>query len=145
MSYDFKSSIWQGVYESFEEAGGDMSVFEGDIWLDKISEKALKAVEAHKRPGTISANAATSDYILVPVIAALAEAGKTLRILDFGGGMAASFYPIVDALEDAQIEFHIVESPVLCRVAQEILPKVIRFHTQPSSASGSIYRGCLMS
>ena len=67
----------------------------------------------------------------MPVAAALAEAGKTLRILDFGGGMAASFYPLVDALEtDARIEFHIVENPTLCRRAQEILPQDARlfFH-----------------
>ncbi len=124
MPYDFKSSIWRGVYGSFGEACGDASVFEGRVWLDKISEQAQGAVEAHKQPAAISANTARMDYILAPIVAAIYKPGEKLRILDFGGGLAASFYPLIDSLsDDISIEFHIVENQIICSRAREILPE----------------------
>ncbi|TGW14902.1 hypothetical protein EIL50_03105, partial [bacterium NHP-B] len=53
------ASVWEGVFASFEEAGGDKDAFESEIWLNKQKKKTLDAYDAYKNgtgffPTTIS-------------------------------------------------------------------------------------------
>jgi putative methyltransferase (TIGR04325 family) len=121
MSSDLGFVLWSGVFDRFSAASADTGVFEEAIWLDKMSDRARRAKAEHARGALLSQNAVTHDYVLPAVAASIARPDATLRILDFGGGMAASFFPVIDALGPGQkIVFHIVESAALCQRAREL-------------------------
>jgi putative methyltransferase (TIGR04325 family) len=99
---------WEGVYENWDQAPVDDGVFAGGIWLNKISSAAQKNLESYQTPASISPVSATRDYIL-PVVASMIErrAGEVIRILDFGGGLAASYFPLATShSEPDNLEFH---------------------------------------
>lgn len=113
--------LWSGVFDSFAAATQDRAVFEEQTWLDKSSERARRASHEHARKATLSQNAATHEYILPAVAASIACANATLRILDFGGGLASTFFAVADALSVGQpLAYLIVESEPLCRRAREL-------------------------
>jgi len=127
-------NIWEGVYESWDQAPVDDGVFAGDIWLNKISSAAQKNLESYQTPASISPVSATRDYIL-PVVASMIErrAGEVIRILDFGGGLAASYFPLVTAFsEPDSLEFHIIEGEAVCSRGKEMFynQSNIHFHNR---------------
>lgn len=122
MIADNRSKVWEGVYESFADVRGDNGVFEQDVWLGKVKDRARAALEMSRSDAAIAPVGETSDYAL-PVVAALAaRRGATLRILDFGGGLATSFIPLVKMLPpDQPLEFVIVENERVCSAGRELL------------------------
>jgi putative methyltransferase (TIGR04325 family) len=125
--------LWSGVFDGFSAATSDQAVFEENVWLEKSSERAGRAAEEHARHATLSHNAVTHEYILPAVAGSVARSGQTLRILDFGGGMALTYFAVVDALPREQpLVFHIVESAPLCRRARELGldDERLRFHDE---------------
>jgi putative methyltransferase (TIGR04325 family) len=114
--------IWEGVYQSFSEARGDVGVFEQGIWLEKVKERARSALSASRSDEAIPPVAETRDYALPLVAALAARNGETLRILDFGGGLASSFIPLVNMLPaDQALEFVIVENEAVCQAGRDLL------------------------
>ncbi len=110
-----RMKIWDGVYGSFAEAQADASVFDEDIWLGKVTERARAALDASRVAATVAPVAETREYALPIVAAMAAEPGKTLRILDFGGGLATSFVPLAKMLPEGQpLEFVVVEKDAVC-------------------------------
>lgn len=117
---DFK--VWDGVYSSFAEARADNRVFEQDVWIGKIKDRARSALAASHSEAAIAPVAETRDYAL-PVVAALAaRKGFPLRILDFGGGLATSFIPLAKMLPaDQDLDFVVVENEMVCKVGRDLL------------------------
>ena len=121
MTIDNQLRIWEGVYESFSDANCDQAVFERDLWLEKVSERALKSMALLAENATISPVAVTQDYALPFVAAAVAEKEKVIRILDFGGGLGDTFFPLVKMLpHDQPIQFTIVETQAVCNKGREL-------------------------
>lgn len=113
--------LWSGVFDNFSAATADQAVFEEKIWLDKSSDRARQAANEHARRSMFSQNAVAHEYVLPAVAASIARADATLRIVDFGGGMALTYFAVADALPTSQpLVFHIVESGPLCRRAREL-------------------------
>jgi putative methyltransferase (TIGR04325 family) len=113
--------IWDGVYHSFAEANGDSSVFTEDVWLGKVTERARRALDASRGGTSIAALAETRDYALPVVAAMTARRTATLRVLDFGGGLATSFVPLVQMLPEGQLlEFVIVENEKICSRGRDL-------------------------
>jgi putative methyltransferase (TIGR04325 family) len=109
--------VWEGVYSSFAEAGGDQGVFNDAKWLERSEERAL-ALRDHYAGG---ASPLMQDYCL-PVLAAMcnAERGR-VRILDFGGALGFSFFPVRACLPaGAELSFDIVEQPAVVRLGREL-------------------------
>jgi len=124
--------IWEGVYKNWGDAPGDEDVFDGDIWVQKITRRAEEARRDYLAPGSISPAAISHNYVL-PVVAgmALGFGNKPLRILDFGGGLAASYFSVVAALpESEKIEFHVVEGKKVCEQARVMFQNepLLHFH-----------------
>lgn len=118
---DRRQRPWEGVFGSFEEARGDETVFDGDIWLDKCLARARAALADAGVSAALSPVNETRDYVL-PVIAALAAHGKpAVRILDFGGGLGTSYLPLAQAIHpDKVLDYVIVETDALCRGGQAL-------------------------
>ena len=122
MTTNERFKVWEGVYKSFSEVPGNAKVFGENIWLQKVEDRARIALLAAQSDKAIAPVAETHDYAL-PVVAALAaRRGKALRILDFGGGLASSYIPLVKMLPTEQeLDFVIVENEAICEVGRELL------------------------
>ncbi|MGV8948014.1 MAG: methyltransferase, TIGR04325 family [Candidatus Paracaedibacter sp.] len=84
-------SVWEGVFKSFEEAGGDLDAFESNQWIEKQKIKIL-----NKHADLENANLGISkDYPLPLVVSMLLSQQNEISILDFGGGMGAQYLEIL--------------------------------------------------
>ena len=115
-----RTIVWEGVFRAFSETGGSRNVFEEPIWSEKLTTRAQAAL-ADVRSGRPAIGALTSDYVL-PVVAAMARASEgTVRILDFGGGLGASYIPLMSMLgSDRALRFVIVENETICRLGASL-------------------------
>lgn len=140
MANNLNFELWSGVHNSFAVATSDSRVFEGDIWLAKSVDRLRLAIAEHSHRKILSKNSTTFDYILPAVAASLAKPDSTLRILDFGGGMAMTFLSVVDALPaDQKLSFQVVESAALCNRVKQISfsDHRLSFHDQiPANKDG---------
>ncbi|MEO5374851.1 MAG: methyltransferase, TIGR04325 family [Alphaproteobacteria bacterium] len=132
--------IWEGVYPSFADAPGKVSVtgegdggFEGSQWLEKSVRRAVEARDRMRSPRTIKPAALARDYVL-PVVAALAHSGdRPLSVLDFGGGLAISYFGAEAALPAGRsLVFHCLESEALRREASALFTDYpdLHFHSE---------------
>lgn len=124
--------IWEGVFDSFEEAGGSTSAFSEATWVSRSKEKALRLREQARTTAFASLASSTHEYCL-PVVAALCQARKGhLRILEFGGSVGFSFWSIVEALASPRdVEIHVVDNEKICEAGREVFAgeKRIVFHS----------------
>ena len=125
-----KINVWEGVYNCWEEAPGDDDVFEGKVWVDKVTSRAQKALTAHRSNETVSLAALNKDYILsVAGAMLLSSIDGNLCVLDFGGGMGASYLPLISSVPDFEkVEFHIVEGKIICERGRETLGDFANLH-----------------
>lgn len=122
MPRDEPLKMWDGVFGSFAEADGDTTVFEGEAWLAKICGRTRDALASSQGKCAIASVAETRDYALPYVAALAARRDRTLRILDFGGGMATSYFPLVEMLPpDQPLEYVIIENESVCEVGRELI------------------------
>lgn len=132
--------IWEGVYDDFPEEDPE-HVFDSDQWIDKIAARARENLLKLKADVPISENAVVHEYPL-PVLVALASRQSTLpvRVLDFGGGLGATYFGVAASLPArGKFDFHIVESVGVCRRGREIFHeyKDIHFYEQlPEVSAG---------
>lgn len=122
--------IWQGVYTSWEDAPGDDDVFEGTIWVNKVTYRAKKDLKAYRHNKTLFSTALTQDYIL-PVAGGmlLPTIKENLCVLDFGGGMGTSYFPLISSIPSPEnVEFHIVEGKSICEQGEKFLKGFTKLH-----------------
>ena len=63
----------------------------------------------------------------------LSSSEDSLCILDFGGGMGTSYFPLISSLPDTKkVEFHIVELKTICDLANKILGDFPQLHFHES-------------
>lgn len=124
MGISEKTKVWDGVFKTFAEAAAEVNVFEGTVWLDKIANRARSLLDSSKEQDSIPPLAVTSDYALPFVAALAARREKILRILDWGGGMATSYLPLIAMLPKEQpLHFVVVENEAVCRIGRAIFKK----------------------
>jgi putative methyltransferase (TIGR04325 family) len=133
---DFR--IWEGVFGSFKESGADASAFESDIWIGKLVERAEQAMAQSAGTAAVAAVTETRDYALPFIAAAIARRNEPLRILDFGGGIATSYFPLIQMLPaDQPLEFTVVENETICERGRKMVPQDARilFRSQLPTAA----------
>ena len=99
-------SVWEGVYNSFFEAGGDLDAFDSDIWIDKQKQRIYEGLEKYNQ-GTFT----TKDYPLPLVIAMELSQKKTLKVLDFGGGMGLQYLEMISKVPESEerVNYYVVD------------------------------------
>ncbi|MBS0533678.1 MAG: methyltransferase, TIGR04325 family [Proteobacteria bacterium] len=123
--------IWDGVFDKFAEAGG-ASVFDGDVWLGKMRQRGAAVLAKAAEPGAIAPIAETSCSWLPAVAALTAPRDGTLRILDFGGGVAEAALSLFGMFSgNCELEYTIVESEGVCRLGRELLGHERRVSFRP--------------
>jgi putative methyltransferase (TIGR04325 family) len=123
-------NVWEGVYNCWEDAPQDSNILEDKIWVDKVTNQALKNISAFKSGKNFPLASSTQDYILSLAGGILLSYNKdNLCILDFGGGMGTSYFPLISSLPDPKkLEFHIVELKTICDLAQKFLGDFSQLH-----------------
>jgi len=133
-------NVWEGVFDNWQDASDHGDAFNSSKWLDRSVDRAREAFDAMTvEQNDISKNACGKDYIL-PCVCAMAQSPeKVLRMLDFGGGLASSFFSVFSTLRSIDnIEYHIVESKGICDKGREMFPASLPlyFHEDFPSKDG---------
>jgi len=126
-------SIWEGVYQSFTEAGGQADIYEDEAWINKLTGRFEEETSSLKSPKGIPAIATFSEHLL-PFLACLQAAKKnSIRVLDFGGGFGTSFFKsLASMVTQEKLEYHVVELPLLCAKVQALASEYPGLHFHKS-------------
>ena len=134
MSGQENFAIWEGVYSAWEDAPETGAAFASDKWLDDQAQAAMVELRDYQDcQDAIKTNAKSSDYILSTVVAMAGSDGAGTRVLDFGGGMATAYLPLVASLpDDFDLDFHVVEHAGVCERGRQIYPEAMKvfFHEE---------------
>lgn len=125
--------VWEGIYKSFAEIPFSEDAHEESVWLDRSIQRIK---QLRKSPSVIH-----RDNLLPFLTALVHDKRKTLKILDFGGGMGFTYIPVKKALpEGCRIEYHIVEVDQVCKEAGKIFKreKDIFFHISLPAAPKTV-------
>ncbi len=112
-------SIWNGVYASWTDAPQSDDVFDGPLWLDRITDTAIQMRAEYESTGLLKPVKIGLDYAL-PVVAGMAmPVDRPLTVIDYGGGLAASYFSLVAAVSGA-VNFYVIETEEVCRRGREL-------------------------
>ena len=123
-------NIWEGVYETWEQAPVDDAVFSSKIWVEKTIERTKKTLESYQAYGDAPPISFIHETAL-PLAATMISIDdeKPLRVLDYGGGMGTGFFQVKTGLSNQKlIEFHIVEDKAVCLQGRELLSNYPSLH-----------------
>ena len=122
--------VWDGVYNSWEEAPENKDVLEEKIWINKVNRQVDNAIAAYGSGECFFLASSTQDFFLSLAAGMLISSIKEdLRILDFGGGMGASYFPLISSVsEPERVDFHIVEVKKICNLGKSKLGKFSKLH-----------------
>lgn len=99
-------SVWEGVYNSFAEAGGDFDVWDSEIWIAKQLNRTSEAIEKYKSGSLVS-----KDYPLSLIVAMELCKNDKLSVLDFGGGMGLQYLEVISKVPEAieKLDYYIID------------------------------------
>jgi len=83
--------VWEGVFNNFKEAGGDLDAFESDTWINKQKDKICH----HLYQLENVALGVSKDYPLSIVVSMLLSQQDKVSIMDFGGGMGFQYLELL--------------------------------------------------
>jgi putative methyltransferase (TIGR04325 family) len=120
-------SVWEGVYQSFDEAGGDADVFDSEIWIHKQQNKVYKELQTQK---SISNAVASKDYPLAVLLAIELSYKNVLSVLDFGGGMGLQYLELYNKLPNfcSTVDYHVVDRKIIIENIPQELNKFSNLH-----------------
>jgi len=114
--------IWDGIYDSFQEAGSDAvgPGFNGDIYRARALNAAHECLAALNTSRPIPPFHKQRSTLLPPVAAMMLESAHPLQILDLGGGLGIGYMTLVESIPQYTERGHytIVEVPEICDVGR---------------------------
>ena len=111
-------NIWEGIYDSFDNCPGHGKVFESDRWIRQETDRINKLLQqANKGP---MLRYRTRLLPFLAVMTAENSKDNKVTILDFGGGLGATYISVTAACSNRQIiDYHIVESNTICQAGEK--------------------------
>ena len=77
-----KTSVWKGIYASFDEAGDHSDdLHDSARWLNKQKDRVIEALQCYDEKAFVS-----NDYPLSIIVSMLMSSNNSVSVLDFGGG-----------------------------------------------------------
>ena len=108
--------IFEGFFESFKEASGDLSFYNSTFYLEKIESKIKEQINCQEP---------VYEYIFTPIIWGLLSKqndNDKLSILDYGGGAGISYTVLEKSIEDmSAIEYSVYDSFENIQLAKKYL------------------------
>lgn len=122
--------IWEGIYETFEEAGGSTEVFAERGWVERSKQKGTNL----RSQARSSRSAPACHEYCIPIVVALLQARRRhVRVLEFGGSVGFTFHSTVDALARPQdVEIHVLDNERICAAGKDVFAgeERISFHSR---------------
>ncbi len=118
-------SVWEGVYDSFEKAGGDTNAFDSTQWIDKQIQRVEQLLSEIENE-----TLASKDYPMPLMAAMLCPFKEKLSVLDFGGGMGLQYLELISSIPNAEnkIIYHVVDGKASIKNRPESLNKFKNLH-----------------
>jgi len=121
-----KFNIWEGIYDSFEEANKFVTGkgFGGDIYIERTFNAAKECLDSLNNGKPIDGFYKQRSNMLPPVVAMMfsKQSYLPLRILDFGGGLGIGYMTLMESIpiQKSNIDYTIVEVPEVCELLKKI-------------------------
>lgn len=90
-------NVWEGVYNTFEEANEDTNAYDSNIWHQKQQKRITEGLEKYRNKCFTS-----KDYPLSVVVAMVLNRKRSVRLLDFGGGYALQYLEVISKVTEAE-------------------------------------------
>lgn len=135
-------SVWQGVYSSFAEAGGDLEAFDSDIWINKQKSRIDHDFQSLEDASVISKSTTSRDYPLPLIVAMLLNQKDHVKILDFGGGMGGQYLELLNKVPSADkcVDYIVVDNKKTIASVPNRMRRYerLRFHSQLDELSEKV-------
>ena len=118
----WKGKIWEGVYKTFQDVE-DISPtpYESEIWIKKQIDEVESNINSSSTNSFIQPIAISNDYSLPLVVAIISSKKNLTNILDFGGGLAVSYFPLRKMIsDDVKLFFKVIENNKLCNIGKKL-------------------------
>jgi len=114
--------IWEGVYSHYRDVKESGPGFSGDYWINAIERQTSQAWEAlRSEHGRIPASIPSYHAFFAQVVALLHQWHQRLRVLDFGGGMGASYVNMRRCVgQDLILDYWVVDNERSCQAAAKL-------------------------
>jgi putative methyltransferase (TIGR04325 family) len=117
----WKGKIWEGVYKTFQDIEISPNPYESERWVEKQIEEVQKIISSSTTNSFVQPIAISNDYVLPIVAALISSKKKEINILDFGGGLAVTYFPLRKMISDEiKVFFKIIENKYLCDIGQKL-------------------------
>ena len=125
--------IWQGIYNSFEEAGAEQSVFVHEAWIDR-SVQRLRASYAESASVTTTIDA---DILVGPILA-MSSHSRCVKVLDVGGNLGQLGLAIKGRLPSIGLDWMVLERADFLAACAEVIstPAGLEFFSRLEDLSG---------
>ena len=127
-----KFNIWEGIYETFEDAPRVGSGFSGHTWSSRSLAKMTAIIKLAKEKRVIPEFVVYRENLL-PILIALISKKKKLKIVDFGGNLGQEYLSILEStnLRPEKIKYTVVEGARVCAIGTKLFKgkKGIEFRT----------------
>jgi putative methyltransferase (TIGR04325 family) len=133
--------IWEGVYQKVQDVPRVGSGYDGEGLVNETAGYTKAHRDALKRPSFLPSQPTGEHSLLAFLASVTARQQKTVRILDFGGGMGIAYLHLRKCLaDDIQLDYHIVETAEMCRRGGDMFPddSRVHFHTSLPDSLGDI-------
>jgi putative methyltransferase (TIGR04325 family) len=129
--------IWEGVYSRFADVPVVGDAHNSETWVSKSAGNTSNLLRSLARSSSIP-EVPQYQSSLLPLLAAIAAAVRAgTAILDFGGGLGATYLSVVAGMPGGKgLDYHIVETPAICSAGKDLFhsdPKVHFHSTLPAA------------
>ncbi len=124
--------IWEGVYKGFDEAPVIGEGFKSQRWVNQSLEKVTSLIEQARSSASVPSTVVHRDNLLPFLASLLSHGSEKISILDFGGGLGATFVSVSQSVDPKKgFEYHIVDLDTICELGTEIFKNDdrISFHS----------------
>lgn len=127
--------IWDGIYESFDQAPAVGAGFASEAWLmdmERYTRQALTALRNEDGVGTPE-NVPQYHALLAMLLASVSTVDRPVHVLDFGGGMGIGAVNVQRCLKaGTALEYLIVDNEQSCERGRRLLREFpwVRFMTE---------------
>ena len=115
--------IWDGVYKKFDQAPVVGQGFASEAWLSDMERYTRTAVTALGNNGAgMPENVPQYHALLAMLVASLPAVERSVRVIDFGGGMGVGFANLMRCVPaKTALDYLIIDNEESCRRGRELL------------------------
>lgn len=114
--------IWEGVYAHYRDVPAKGAGFDGEAWISETTRFTANAWQAFRNTKQeIPRDIPSHHLVFAQTVAGLGLHRRSFRVLDFGGGMGASYVNLRRCLEEPpEMEYWVVDNERSCKTGVQL-------------------------